>query len=125
MRRDGEGSPLEQFAAQTAEQWSEGLLPGIEDGERIARLRDAVELAIYTPGSTAGLPLTVLRSFDAPPPGWSDRSRLIASELRRRSRGCWRSWASSSIQSPAGSTSCSRMCWIIPGVRGMTSTWRV
>ncbi len=38
-----------------------------EDGARIARLRDAVDLAIYTPGSSAGLPLTVLRSFDAPP----------------------------------------------------------
>ena len=29
--------------------------------------RDAVDLAIYTPGSSAGLPLTVLRSFAAPP----------------------------------------------------------
>ena len=36
-------------------------------GERIARLREAVDLAIYTPGRTAGLPLTVFRSFDAPP----------------------------------------------------------
>ena len=40
-----------------------------QDGARIARFRDAVDLAIYTPGSSAGLPLTVLRSFDAPPPG--------------------------------------------------------
>ena len=33
-----------------------------------SRFRNAVDLAIYTPGSTAGLSLTVLRSFDAPPP---------------------------------------------------------
>ena len=40
---------------------------------RIARYRDAVDLAIYTPGSSAGLPLTVLRSFAAPPPGLADQ----------------------------------------------------
>ena len=63
------GLTAEQFAAKTAEQWKEGLAAWGQDGARIARLRDAVDLAIYTPGSTAGLPLTVLRSFDAPPPG--------------------------------------------------------
>ena len=61
------GLTVEQFAAKTAEQWKEGLAEWGEDGERIARLRKAVDLAIYTPGSSAGLPLTVLRSFDAPP----------------------------------------------------------
>jgi hypothetical protein len=59
---------VDQFAAQTAEQWREGLAAWDEDGARIARFRSAVDLAIYTPGSSAGLPLTVLRSFDAPPP---------------------------------------------------------
>jgi hypothetical protein len=58
----------EQFAARTAEQWRTGLADWGQDGARIARLRDTVDLAIYTPGSTAGLSLTVLRSFDAPPP---------------------------------------------------------
>jgi hypothetical protein len=62
------GQTVEQFAAQTAEQWKEGLAAWGEDGARIARLRNAVDLAIYTPGSSAGLSLTVLRSFDAPPP---------------------------------------------------------
>jgi len=63
------GLALEQLAAQTAKQWSEGLTAWGEDGARVARLRGAVDLAIYTPGSSAGLPLTVLRSFEAPPPG--------------------------------------------------------
>ena len=63
------GLTTEQFAAQTAEQWRKGLASWDQTGERIERLREAVDLAIYTPGSTAGLPLTVLRSFDAPPPG--------------------------------------------------------
>jgi len=63
------GLTVDQFAAQTADQWREGLSAWGQDGARIARLRNAVDLAIYTPGSSAGLPLTVLRSFDAPPPG--------------------------------------------------------
>src|SRR5271170_5395656 len=62
------GLSSKQYASQTAEQWSKGLFAWGESGERIDRLRTAVDLAIYTPGSTAGLPLTVLRSFDAPPP---------------------------------------------------------
>jgi hypothetical protein len=63
------GLSREDYAAQTAKEWSEGLAAWGQDGARIARLREAVDLAIYTPGSTAGLPLTVLRSFAAPPQG--------------------------------------------------------
>jgi Helicase HerA, central domain len=63
------GLTTEQFAAQTAEQWRKGLATWDQTGERIERLRNAVDLAIYTPGSNAGLPLTVLRSFEAPPLG--------------------------------------------------------
>ena len=63
------GLTREEFAARTAETWREGLAAWGEDGARIARFREAVDLAIYTPGGSAGLPMTVLRSFDAPPPG--------------------------------------------------------
>lgn len=56
----------EQYAAQQAEFWKKGLAEWGQDGSRIARLRNAAEFAIYTPGSMAGLPLCVLSSFDAP-----------------------------------------------------------
>ena len=70
------GLTSEQFAAQTAEQWREGLASWDQTGDRIERLRDTVDLAIYTPGSTAGLSLTVLRSFDAPPAGLIDQAEV-------------------------------------------------
>ena len=41
---------------------SSGLASG-QQPERIARLRAAADVAIYTPGSDAGIPLSVLRSF--------------------------------------------------------------
>jgi hypothetical protein len=62
------GLSLDQFAAQTAKQWADGLAAWNQDGARIARLRDTIDLVIYTPGSSAGLPMTVLRLFKAPPP---------------------------------------------------------
>jgi hypothetical protein len=68
------GLSRDQFAAQTAQQWREGLIAWDQDGARIAQFRDAVDLAIYTPGSSAGLPLTVLRSFNAPPPGLASQA---------------------------------------------------
>jgi hypothetical protein len=62
-----QGVSREQFADKTAETWRKGLADWGQDGARIKRLQDAADLAIYTPGSSAGLPLTVLRSFNAPP----------------------------------------------------------
>ena len=61
------GISTEELAAQTAELWKSGLAQWGEDGERIRRFNEAVEKTIYTPGSSAGMPLTVLKSFDAPP----------------------------------------------------------
>src|SRR4051794_24813280 len=62
-----QGMTAQQLAAKTAEQWKKRSADWGEDGARIQRLKDAVDISIYTPGSNAGLPLTVLRSFAAPP----------------------------------------------------------
>ncbi len=62
------GLSVEQYAAQTAENWKKGLADWGQSPERIAKFRESVDLAIYTPGSEAGLPLSVMRSFAAPAP---------------------------------------------------------
>jgi hypothetical protein len=62
------GLSVEQYAAQTAQTWKQGLAEWGQPPERIQKFRDAVDLAIYTPGSEAGLPLSVVRSFAAPSP---------------------------------------------------------
>jgi hypothetical protein len=62
------GVSAEQLAQDTAAVWKKGLADWGQGPERIARLREAADLAIYTPGSNTGLPLSVLRSFAAPPP---------------------------------------------------------
>ncbi|HXT65512.1 MAG TPA: DUF87 domain-containing protein [Nitrospiraceae bacterium] len=54
------------FAKTQAELWAEGLGGWQQDGARIQRFRDAAEVAIYTPGSNAGVPVSILKSFAAP-----------------------------------------------------------
>lgn len=60
------GLSVDDYAAQTAATWKKGLEQWGQGADRIARFRNAVDLAIYTPGSNTGLPLSVLRSFAAP-----------------------------------------------------------
>ena len=108
-KRTRKGLTVEQFAAQTAETVARRASPsGARTPERIARFRDAVDLAIYTPGSNAGLPLSVLRSFAAPPPELLRRRRSAARAHRApRVRACSRCSASTPIRCRAASTSCS------------------
>lgn len=60
------GQTPEEFAKSQAALWKKGLGEWGQDGSRIAKLRETAEFAIYTPGSTAGIPVSVLRSFAAP-----------------------------------------------------------
>ena len=73
-----EGATPEEYAARTAERWREGLAEWGQGPDRIERLRSATDLCIYTPGGSAGVPLAVLRSFDAP------RGELAGDALRER-----------------------------------------
>jgi hypothetical protein len=61
------GKTLDELAEDTATTWREGLASWGQQPSRIQTLKDAVDVAVYTPGSNIGLPLTVLKSFDAPP----------------------------------------------------------
>lgn len=60
------GVTPDTFAEQQAELWKTGLARWGQDAARITRLREAADFVVYTPGSTAGIPVSVLRSFDAP-----------------------------------------------------------
>ncbi|HZL90497.1 MAG TPA: DUF87 domain-containing protein, partial [Pirellulaceae bacterium] len=61
------GQSPSDYAAATAETWRKGLADWGQSPERIQKLRDAADIAVYTPGSSAGLPLAALKSFQVPP----------------------------------------------------------
>jgi len=61
------GLTSEAQAAAVAKSWREGLAAWGQDGARIARFANSVERRVFTPGSSAGIPVNILRSLAAPP----------------------------------------------------------
>jgi hypothetical protein len=62
-----QGLTPDKYAEKTAEAWKKGLAEWGQDHQRITRLQAAADMAVYTPGSSAGLSVNVLRSFSPPP----------------------------------------------------------
>jgi prefoldin subunit 5 len=60
------GLSAEEYANNQAELWRKGLSEWGQDEKRIERLRNAADVRIYTPGGSAGLGVSLLRSFNAP-----------------------------------------------------------
>ena len=75
------GLSADDYARQQAELWKKGLAAWGQDGARIQRLRDAADFAIYTPGSNAGIPLSILKSFAAPPPAIREDEELLRERI--------------------------------------------
>ncbi|MCW0220008.1 MAG: DUF87 domain-containing protein, partial [Prosthecobacter sp.] len=61
------GVSVEDYATQQSQMWTKGLADWGQGADRIRKLRDTVDMAIYTPGSSAGLPVSILSSLDCPP----------------------------------------------------------
>lgn len=61
------GVAPEDFAAEIATQWRDGLAQWGQGPDRVRRYADSTERVLYTPGSSNGIPLSVLKSFSAPP----------------------------------------------------------
>ena len=69
------------FANEQAATWKAGLADWGQDGARIQRLRDSAEFRIYTPGSRSGIPVSILKSFDAPPPAVRDDPEALGERV--------------------------------------------
>ncbi|MGD8293316.1 MAG: DUF87 domain-containing protein, partial [Desulfobacterales bacterium] len=81
------GLTPEKYAANQAEMWRKGLASWDQEPERIARLRSAAEFAVYTPGSSAGLPVSVLRNFTPPPPAILTDTDLLRERIQTATTG--------------------------------------
>ena len=81
------GVSPQEYAAKTAERWKSGLAEWGQSPERIQKFRDAVDIAIYTPGSIAGLPITVLRSLNAPPQTTLDDAEALRDAISAAASG--------------------------------------
>lgn len=72
---------LDEYAASVAEAWRKGLADWGQGPERISLLRDSADFAIYTPGSEAGLPVSVLSSLKAPVLSWEEDAEIIGEQI--------------------------------------------
>lgn len=79
-RRKGLDVPA--YAAKTAATWREGLADWGQDAERIRRLKASADFRIYTPGSDAGVPVSILSSLRAPSGGWEGREEAVREQIR-------------------------------------------
>lgn len=60
------GLSPDEHAGREADKWRRGLAAWGQDAARIRAMRQTTEFAVYTPGSSAGLPISILQSFNAP-----------------------------------------------------------
>jgi len=81
------GLTPEKYAAKQADMWQKGLASWDQKPERIARLRSAAEFAVYTPGSSAGLPVSILRNFAPPPPAVLEDTDLLRERIQTTTTG--------------------------------------
>ncbi|MSO36351.1 MAG: DUF853 family protein [Acidobacteria bacterium] len=75
------GQSAEAFGQAEAARWAKGLAEWDQDGSRIERLRNAAEFALYTPGSSSGRPISIVRSFAAPEPATLNDPELLSDRV--------------------------------------------
>lgn len=72
---------VEEYAKEQAELWKKGLESWGQSGERIKRLKESADFVIFTPGSNAGVPISILKSFAAPPQTIIEDSELLRDRI--------------------------------------------
>ncbi|MEZ4704141.1 MAG: DUF87 domain-containing protein [Bdellovibrionota bacterium] len=60
------GLSVHAYADQVSKTWSQGIQSWGQDQRRLERLKDSARVSIFTPGSSAGIPIRLLRSFRVP-----------------------------------------------------------
>ncbi len=75
------GLSAEEYAKKQADMWKNGLASWGQTCERISRLRQSADFVIYTPGSSAGVPISILKSFAAPPAAILDDTELLGERI--------------------------------------------
>lgn len=75
------GKTPEQLAEDAAASWRDGLEEWGIPQERLLALKNSAQFAIYTPGSDAGIPVSVLSSLAAPGLTWNDNREVLREKI--------------------------------------------
>jgi hypothetical protein len=75
------GKTLDQAASEASKAWRDGLTEWDVPKERVLELKNAAQFTIYTPGSDAGIPVSVLSSLAAPELSWETESDAVREKI--------------------------------------------
>ena len=73
------GKTVQEFAQSRANLWKKGLEDDFQDASRIEKLKNSADFTIYTPGSDAGVQISILSSFKAPSKEVLEDNELLVS----------------------------------------------
>jgi hypothetical protein len=79
VRRKGRST--DEFAEDQAGMWKKGLGSWGQTSGRVQKLRESVDMKIYTPGSSAGLPVSILSSLECPSDAVLDDTEALADRI--------------------------------------------
>ncbi|MBC8506471.1 MAG: ATP-binding protein, partial [Chloroflexi bacterium] len=75
------GKTVEASATETAATWKKGLAEWGIGSERMRALKNAAQFAVFTPGSDAGIPVSILASLKAPELDWKENTELLREKI--------------------------------------------
>ncbi len=75
------GNDIPTHAAGKAELWKKGLADWGITPERMTKLKNAADYTIYTPGSTSGVPVSILASLRAPRGGFEGSEEALREQI--------------------------------------------
>jgi len=61
-----EGKSIDEYSVDIAQKWKNGLESWDIDKERIEFIKNKMDLRIFTPGSSAGIPVSIVEGFNKP-----------------------------------------------------------
>jgi hypothetical protein len=76
-----EGKSVEQAAAEAAASWRDGLAQWGIGPERLQSLQQSADFTIFTPGSDAGIPVSILTSLAAPTIPWEGNREVLREQI--------------------------------------------
>ena len=76
-----ENKTIKEAAKETAETWKKGLADWGMGKPEIEKLNESVERIIFTPGSTTGIPVNIMASFDAPDLKWEEDEEILREKI--------------------------------------------
>jgi len=76
------GLSTSEYASYIADTWRKGLADWGQGPERIRMLKEAADFRIYTPGSDAGLPVSILASLAAPGLSWDENLEAVREQIQ-------------------------------------------